>query len=521
MNLVISSVQLLLLLQQVSSLSLASLQTQGFLNCANISLPHPSFIAPTSSNYTAFKEGERARIERHPAGIYYPKTEDDVINAVQCAYEAGFRVVPRGGGHSYESFSSQDDALVIDLCELHSVQVLSQQQQDQEFQNDANTDADISADSRGVAYVDGGARLGNVYIALAEHGFNFPGGTCPSVGIGGLIGGGGYGLIARKYGLASDSTLGMRVVLYNGTLVTASARENQDLFWALKGGNAGSFGIVTRYTIQVYKTPINTMFYLSYDPSSFPTLINLFMAHFPTIDRRLTTQLQFNKYEIKFWGQFLGPKWELWNILSATGVLNPLNLSIKQQLFRDDCSLVGVKAFPWTLDCSTQSDIATVSAPIHLNPTVKELGKFKADYASFPLPPQGARIIHDAMVNAPHDGAWIQFETILASRISDYKVTDSPYVNRQSLYSMQYTTPLQKGEALDSPAWNWIHALERDLKPFVNGLHYQNYPDLELGPDYGNKYYGADNFDRLKSIKAKYDPQNIFRNEQSIPLPLP
>ena len=84
---------------------------------------------------------------------------------------------------------------------------------------------------------------------------------------------------------------------------------------------------------------------------------------------------------------------------------------------------------------------------------------------------------------------------------------------------MQYMTPLFKGEPRNSPSWVWINGLESDLKPFVNGLHYQNYPDLDIGPNYGNSYYGVENFNRLKEIKARYDPQNFFRNEQSIPLP--
>ncbi len=68
------------------------------------------------------------------------------------------------------------------------------------------------------------------------------------------------------------------------------------------------------------------------------------------------------------------------------------------------------------------------------------------------------------------------------------------------------------------PGYVWISKFEQILKPFVNGKKYQNYPDLDIGPDYGNAYFGAENFNRLKQIKKKYDPQNVLRNEQSIPV---
>lgn len=95
----------------------------------------------------------------------------------------------------------------------------------------------------------------------------------------------------------------------------------------------------------------------------------------------------------------------------------------------------------------------------------------------------------------------------------------TPYSNRKSKFSVQYAVALQPGEETTSPNWEWIRSIEQEFQPFANGNHYQNYPDIDLGPNYGVAYYGAANFERLKTIKAKYDPKNNFRNEQSIPLP--
>lgn len=108
---------------------------------------------------------------------------------------------------------------------------------------------------------------------------------------------------------------------------------------------------------------------------------------------------------------------------------------------------------------------------------------------------------------------------ILGGAISEKPDSATPYSNRKSKFSLQYAVPLQPSEETTSPNWQWIRSIEKDLRVFSNGNYYQNYPDLELGPNYGVAYYGAENFEKLKTIKAKYDPKNNFRNEQSIPLP--
>ena len=139
---------------------------------ATITSPTLGLVTSTEDSlYEAFRTGERARVDRHPSAVFFAQSEQDVVNAVTCAFKAGLRVVPRGGSHSYEGFSSQDGSLVVDMSEYHQVKIVSK-----------------SGDN-GIATVQAGARLGNVYIALAKDDFNFNAGTCPSVGIGGHIGG--------------------------------------------------------------------------------------------------------------------------------------------------------------------------------------------------------------------------------------------------------------------------------------------------------------------------------------------
>ena len=132
----------------------------------------------------------------------------------------------RSGGHSYPGWSAGDGALVVDVRPLHRVSL-------------SGTTATIGA----------GASLVQVYDALGTRGRGIPGGSCPTVGIAGLTQGGGVGVLTRAHGLTCDAVTAMQVVLADGTVVTASADQEPDLFWALRGGGGGHLGVVTSFTM--------------------------------------------------------------------------------------------------------------------------------------------------------------------------------------------------------------------------------------------------------------------------------
>ena len=189
-------------------------------SCLTTKLNGISLITSTSSQYGVFSQGQRPSNSHKPLAIIMPKNEAEVSLIVKCALKANVRPVPRGGGHSYENLSSQNGSLIIDMTSMQKVTVI------QVLNNGMD----------GIATVEAGARLGNVYTELWKQGqFNFNAGTCPTVGIGGHISGGGYGMCARLRGLAADKVISMRVVLYDGrVLEEVSSKKNKDLFWALR-----------------------------------------------------------------------------------------------------------------------------------------------------------------------------------------------------------------------------------------------------------------------------------------------
>ncbi|KAH7470818.1 hypothetical protein PRIC1_003357 [Phytophthora ramorum] len=458
-----------------------------------------NFFMEESPLYEDYATGPKARIARKPLGVYFATTEDDVIRAVNCSVSNGLAPVPRSGGHSYEVLSSMDGSLVIDMADMVEVNLVTENQEE----------------GSALATVQAGARLAWVYTELDRlGGYNFNAGTCPSVGMGGHISGGGYGMVSRHYGLAADQTTEMRVVLYNGTVVTASSTENPELFWAQRGGGAGSFGIVTLFTIKVYTMPVVSVFNMQFNASVRAQVLRSWMDYFPTADSKITTQLVVDGGGARITGQYLGNKNDLDVLLNASGLLS--HGGVKSQDRRDNCSQLATKAYVWKGTCD---DLSSLNVSRHLGTADKDYSKIKGGYSNSVLDDEGVQtVLHWADTLPNTTWAYIQFEAyggVFASQMNDM----TPWAHRDAVWSVQIGVGAKKGESEDSPSYQWIRGIADALESNFDGGNYQNYCDLDLGGDFGQRYWGADNFARLRQIKAQYDPLDVFHSAQSIPLP--
>ncbi|PWN97117.1 FAD-binding domain-containing protein [Tilletiopsis washingtonensis] len=185
----------------------------------------------SSEAYWDAAQSDNMRFHFHPAAIVYAQSAGDVQAAVACGAQYGVAVAARSGGHSFVGHGSggQDGSLVVDVGQL----------------------ADVRLEGD-VAHVEPGARLGDVVKALWAQGRRaMPHGTCPPVGVGGHALCGGFGPTSRRWGMTADNIVAADVVLANSTLVRASATENAELWWALRGAGA-YFGIVTRFEFSTY-----------------------------------------------------------------------------------------------------------------------------------------------------------------------------------------------------------------------------------------------------------------------------
>ncbi|KAG7394941.1 hypothetical protein PHYBOEH_004462 [Phytophthora boehmeriae] len=458
-----------------------------------------NFFVEESPLYEDYATGPKARIDRKPAGVYFATSEDDVVRAVKCSVNSGLAPVPRSGGHSYEVLSSMDGSLVIDIADMVDINLVSENEEE----------------GSAIATVQGGARLAWIYTELDRlGGYNFNAGTCPSVGIGGHISGGGYGMVSRHYGLAADQTTEMRVVLYNGTVVTASPTENTDLYWAQRGGGAGSFGIVTLFTIKAYKMPVASVFKLEYNASVRAQVLRTWMDYFPTADSKVTTQLVVDMGGARLTGQYLGDKQELDALLTDSGLLSIGSMKTDQRF--DNCSQLATKAYVWQGSCD---DLSSLNVSRHLTVKDKDYSKIKGGYSNSVMDDEGVQLTLDWADRLPNTTwAYIQFEAyggVFSTQENDM----TPWGHRDAVWSVQIGVGAKKDEPETSSSYEWIRGIAAALEPYFDGGNYQNYCDLDLGDNYGERYWGADNFARLRQIKAQYDPLDIFHSAQSVPLP--
>lgn len=187
-------------------------------------------IEEGDAEYDAARRVYNGMIDRHPAAILQVSQVPDVMAAIRFARGLGIGVALRGGGHSAPGFGTVDDGLVLDFSARRGVRV----------------------DPAGrTARVEAGATWADYNHATHAFGLASPGGIVGSTGVAGLTLGGGIGYLSRKYGLACDSLISADVVLADGSFVTASEAQNDDLFWALRGGS-GNFGAVTSLEFRLH-----------------------------------------------------------------------------------------------------------------------------------------------------------------------------------------------------------------------------------------------------------------------------
>ena len=193
-------------------------------------------VRPSSAGYELDVRSYNPIFDQaRPMGLAYCASADDVALAIDFAQSHAVELSVRSGGHCYGGWST-GPGLVIDVSPMNQVDYVP---------------------ATGIVSVGSGTRLIDLYAGLAPYNRAVPGGSCPSVGIAGLSLGGGFGVLGRKFGLTCDNLESAEVVLASGETVSCNSQQHSDLFWALRGGGGGSFGVVTSFGFLTH--PIGTL----------------------------------------------------------------------------------------------------------------------------------------------------------------------------------------------------------------------------------------------------------------------
>jgi FAD/FMN-containing dehydrogenase len=442
-----------------------------------------------------FAEAKRLRDTRfdaiRPLAIAYCESADDVARSIAWARSNGVRPVARSGGHSYGGYSTAGGGLVMDVSRLRSV----------------------SLDAGGIAAIDPGAPLIEVYDRLASSGRLIPGGSCPTVGTAGLTLGGGHGFWSRKHGLTCDRLTGATVVTARGQVVECSSSDHEDLFWALRGGGGGNFGVVTELRLRTAPATDVATFYIEWPWAQAAAALAAWQSFAPEAPDELFSVFTIggaagHSPTVSAGGLLIGSEGELRSLLGPLASVGaPTSVSVRARTHMD-------AVFLYAGGC--QSVAQCLATP-------RDTLKAKSDYANRPLSANGiATLLRSfgtlARRSAPA-GAFIVLDSY-GGAINRVPKAATAFVHRDSSFSIQYAATWAPGTSRSEvdAGLSWLRDLYAAMRPYVSGFAYQNYIDPQLA-NWQHAYYGA-NLARLVQVKRRYDADDVFRFRQSIPTSL-
>ncbi|XP_023762859.1 berberine bridge enzyme-like 21 [Lactuca sativa] len=502
---------------------------ESFLQCLTLQPPQhvPTFSAIVYSsafNSTSYTTVLQEYIKNRrfnststpkPVLIITPTKESHVQATIICAKKLGVQIKIRSGGHDYEGISyisSEKDFIVLDMFNFRDVNV------------------NIATET---AVVEAGAQLGELYYRIWEksrvHGF--PAGVCPTVGVGGHLSGGGYGTMLRKYGLSVDHVIDARIVDAKGRILNRKTM-GEDLFWAIRGGGGGSFGVILSYTVKLVPVPaVNTVFRITKTVAENATdLVYKWQLAVPHIDDRLFIRVLLQPVTVNklktgrasFVAHFLGDSDALLAIMNK----NFPELGLK----KEDCLEVS-----WVQSVLYWSnfDVNTTAVEILLNRHSDNVNflKRKSDYVQTPIPKSGMKSIFNKLVELGKIG--LVFNPY-GGKMNELPADATPFPHRAgNLFKIQYSVNWNDNDPeLEKNYLNQSKVLYKFMTKYVSKNPrgaFLNYRDLDIGvmagtgkngynsgKVYGEKYFMG-NFNRLVMVKTAVDPDNFFRNEQSIP----
>jgi FAD/FMN-containing dehydrogenase len=440
-------------------------------------------LDPAHPAYEEARKVWNGTIDRRPALIAQCQSEEDVIAAVKFAKQHDVLVAVRGGGHGVAGYAVCDDGLVIDLSPMR--------------------DVEVDVDAR-LVRVQAGARWADVDRTAQTYGLATPGGEVSVTGVAGLTLGGGMGYLRRKHGLSCDNLVSADVVTADGRKVHASERDHPDLFWALRGGG-GNFGVVTAFVFRLH--PVG------------PEVVTL-TPFFSLDDARRV---------LPAWREFTESApdeattaFAIWAVPDVPELPEPLH-------GQPACILDGMYAGAPEAGEALFRPLREIAAP--LLDMSGRTAYVEAQSALNTLFPDGdlyywKSLFLDELSDEAIEQILSRSQTRPNPRILVIlrhlggalgRVADdaTAYSNRGTKYMLSidgaWSEPAETERNIA-----WVREFWSAMRPFSNGGVYLNFPGFgEGGGELWKASHGA-NFERLRTVKDRYDPGNLFRMNQNI-----
>ncbi|KAJ0515636.1 putative tetrahydroberberine oxidase [Helianthus annuus] len=524
---------LLLLLASLSSFCASTPIQDSFHQCLSTNSDSSNqlsntFFTPNNTSFTPLLNSTAQNLRciasyaAKPELIFTPLRETHIQAAVICAKRLGIQLRVRSGGHDYEgiSYTSVMDPpyIVIDLAKLRGINV------------------DVED---GSVWVEAGATIGELYYRVAEKSktYGIPTGICTSLGVGGHITGGAYGSMMRKYGLGADNALDAKIVDANGRILDRKAM-GEDVFWAIRGGGGGSFGVIVSWKLKLVPVPETvTVFNVPRTLEQGATkILYKWQQVADKLDENLFIRVLIQNSNI--------PNTTQKTITTTYNALFLGDVNTLQQIMKENFPELGLTKE----DCLEMSWLESVlfiagyprsvptAALLAGKPAFLNYFKAKSDFVTTPIPEAGLEGIWQRFLQEESPiMVWNPYGGMMA-RIAESSI---PFPHREGIvFKIQYVNNWMspEKEAMDKHV-DWIRKLYDYMSEYVSvspRQAYVNYRDLDLGMNdkngddtsvvnatsWGTRYF-KDNFNRLVKIKTEFDPDNFFKHEQSIPvLPL-
>jgi FAD/FMN-containing dehydrogenase len=438
-------------------------------------------IPPADATYAEHRKVWNGSIDRRPALIARCATPEDVAAAIAFGRERDLPIAVRGGGHSFPGLSVCDDGLVVDLSLMKAITV------------------DPAAK---LATVGGGALLGELDEATQEHGLAVPSGIVTHTGVAGLTLGGGIGWIQRRHGLSVDKLESVGVVTADGEQVTASEDENDDLFWGVRGGG-GNFGVVTSFRFRavelgpevvagpifwpIEKSPAVLRFYREWIAEAPDDLMTIVLHRkappLPFVPSELHGKLVVAVAccwagDVEEGERFIAP---------LKAFESPVLDVCRRKPFLEHQRMFDPSFVPGWWYYMRACDVAELSDEV-IDIAVEHSMRIRSPLTSFPIWQMGGAV----------------------ARVDD---DATPFNGRGAGHTFNLTSMVEGPEGFEEER-QWVRDFWDALAPYHQGV-YVNFL-MDEGEERVREAYGPTKYDRLKALKRKYDPENVFALNQNI-----